>query len=186
MNIEQIDTARILISLGEKDMKKYAVTFESLNFSEAHSKTVLKDIMSCASAKTGIDFKNKKVLIEALKYEHGCLLLITLSKRQKTYRVKYYDNSYIFVFDSVENFLSCIKAVYDLKGDKFLSSAYLYAQRYYLVIKSSVRLKEKYINVMSEFCSISKRGNLLNHFLEEHAKVLKLNNAVQSIGCFLN
>ena len=49
MNIEKIDTSRIIISLCAGDMEKYDITFESLNFSETHSKTVLKEIMACAS-----------------------------------------------------------------------------------------------------------------------------------------
>ena len=99
MNIEKIDTSRIIISLCAGDMEKYDITFESLNFSETHSKTVLKEIMACASEKTGVNFNNKRIMIEALKYEKGCLLLVTLSARKKIYRVKYYDNSYIFTFN---------------------------------------------------------------------------------------
>ena len=72
MNIEKIDTSRILISLCAGDMERYAVTFESLNFSETHSKRVLKEIMAYAAEKTGVDFDNKRIVIEALKYEKGC------------------------------------------------------------------------------------------------------------------
>ena len=184
MNIEKIDTSRIIISLCAGDMEKYDITFESLNFSETHSKTVLKEIMACASEKTGVNFNNKRIMIEALKYEKGCLLLVTLSARKKIYRVKYYDNSYIFTFCTAENFLSCLKALYRMKRDKFFSSAYWYREEYYLVIKSSSRLKAKYINMISEFCGNRKRNSLLSEFLSEHARILKLNDAVQSIGCF--
>ena len=184
MNIEKIDTSRILISLCARDMEKYDVTFESLNFSETHSRTVLKEIMACASAKTGVDFDNKRIMIEALKYENGCLLLFTLSSKKKIYRARYYDNSYIFTFDSAENFLSCMKSLYHLKKDHFLSSAYLYQEKYYLVIEPSSRLKVKYIDIAKEFCDNYRKNCLLNGFLAEHAKVLKLHDAVQSIGCF--
>lgn len=184
MNIEKIDTSRILISLCAGDMERYAVTFESLNFSETHSKRVLKEIMAYAAEKTGVDFDNKRIVIEALKYENGCLLLLTLSARKKIYRARYYDNSYIFTFSSAENFLSCLKALYRLKKDTFLSSAYLYKDEYYLVIESPSRLKAKYIGMINEFCDSRKRNSLLNEFLSEHGKILKLNDAVQSIGCF--
>ena len=184
MNIEKIDTSRILISLCARDMERYEVTFESLNFSEAHSKRVLKEIMAYASEKTGVNFDNKRIMIEALKYESGCLLLLTLSARKKIYRARYYDNSCIFTFGSAENFLSCLRALYHLKKDVFFSTAYLYKDRYYLVIKSSSRLKGKYIGIINEFCDSRKRNGLLDEFLSEHARILKLNDAVQSIGCF--
>lgn len=185
MNIEQIDSSRILISLCDKDLENYSVTFENLSLSEAHSRMVLKELMYHASIKTGINLKDKKVLIEALKYEHGCILLLTVSeksKKRKTYHVKYYNDSYIFTFNNAENFLSCIKALYHIQKDTFSSSAFLYNQNYYLVIKTASPLKAKYTNTIHEFCTNAKRGNLFNAFLLEHAKPLKLNYAIQHIG----
>ena len=185
MNIERIDTARILVLLGEKDLEEYEITFESLTFSEMHSKEVLTDIIRSASEKAGIDFRNKKIVIEALKYDKGCMLLLTLSGRRKIYRVRYYSKTYIFQFNSAESFLSCIKAVYRLNGDKFISSAFLYDNRYYLVINTLSGLGENYINTFGEFCTGTKRGEVYSAFLREHGKPLKLHNAVQSIGSIL-
>ena len=185
MNIERIDTARILVLLGEKDLEEYEITFESLTFSEMHSKEVLTDIIRSASEKAGIDFRNKKIVIEALKYDKGCMLLLTLSKKRKIYRVRYYSKTYIFKFDSAESFLSCIKAVYRLKEEKMMSSAFLYNGMYYLVINTSSGLKEIYMNTFSEFCTGYSRGELYRAFLKEHGKPLKLHNAVKSIGSIL-
>ncbi len=182
MKIEQIDNSRILISLCDKELQKFSVTFESLDFSENHSRSVIKEIITKASAQTGIDISNKKILIEALKYEHGCLLLITLSQKRKTYHVRFYSNSYIFVFDSAESLLSCIKALYNMQNDKFFSSVFLYNQNYYLVIRSSSPLKAKYSDTIREFCISSKHNSLFNSFLLEHAEILIANNAVQHIG----
>lgn len=182
MNIEKIDTRRIIISLCEKDMQNYAVTFDSLNFSETHSKTVLTDIMKRAAETTGIDFKNKKIIIEALRYDTGCLLLLTVARKRKTYRVRYGTETFIFRFSSAETFLSCIKALYYMQKDRFFSSAYLYDNSYYLIIKTSAKLKNKYINTIGEFSTGYAKGNILHSFLSEHAKPLHLNNAVQHIG----
>ena len=182
MNIEKIDTRRIIISLCEKDMQDYAVTFESLNLSEKHSKTVLADIMERASETTGIDLKNKKIIIEALRYDTGCLLLLTVARKRKTYHVRYGTESFTFRFPSAEAFLSCIKALYDIQKDRFFSSAYLYDNNYYLVIKTSSRLKDKYINTIAEFSAGCAKGNIFHAFLSEHAKPLHLSNAVRHIG----
>ena len=182
MKIEQIDNSRILISLCDKELQKFSVTFESLDFSESHSRSVIREIIQNASAQTGIDMSNKKILIEALKYEHGCILLLTLSKKRKTYHVKFYGNSDIFIFNSAESLLSCIKALYNIQNDKFFSSVFLYNQNYYLVIKSSSPLKSKYSHTIREFCISSKHNSLFNSFLLEHGKILISNNAVQHIG----
>ncbi len=185
MKIEQIDNSRILISLCDKELQKLSVTFESLDLSENHSRSVIKEIINNASSQTGIDFSNKKILIEALKYEHGCLFLITLSKKRKVYHIKFYTNSYIFIFNSAENLLSCIKALYNMQNDKFFSSVFLYNQNYYLVIRSSSPLKPKYSNTIKEFCFSSKHNGLFNSFLLEHGKLLHSNNAIQNIGKYI-
>ena len=66
MKIEQIDNSRILISLCDKELQKFSVTFESLDFSESHSRSVIREIIQNASAQTGIDMSNKKILIEKI------------------------------------------------------------------------------------------------------------------------
>ncbi len=182
MNIEQIDNSRILISLADKELESYSVTFENLSLSETHSRTVLKELLHYASVKTGISFQNKKILIEALKYEHGCLLLLTVSKIRKTYHIRHCSNAYTFTFSNAENFLACIKALYRMQPDRFLSSAFSYHQTYFLVIRSSSPLKPGYINTINEFAVSCKRGNVFIAFLMEHAKLLKHHHAVQNIG----
>lgn len=185
MNIEQIDASRILISLCDKDMESYSVTFDTLSLSELHSRKVIKELMYRASIRTGISFKNKRIVIEALKYEHGCLLLLTISdkeKKRKVYRIKYYNDSYIFVFDDVESLLACIKALYGISGNKYSSSVYYYKNKYYLVINSASTLKRKYKNMISEFCVKQMRGSAYTAFLLEHAQLLSEKNAVDIIG----
>ena len=125
MKIEQIDRTRILISLGEADLKNYSVTFESLSLSEEHSRQVLRELLHTASSRTGISFHNKRIVIEALKYEHGCLLLLTLSSRsgkKKRYRLRFHHSLYLFRFECAEHLLSCIAALYPLPRQNVSSS----------------------------------------------------------------
>ena len=91
MNIEQIDDSRVLITLCDEDMKSYSVSFDTMSLSDEHTKKVLKQLMYYASDKTGISFEKKHILIEALKYEHGCILLFTVSEKgkRKIYKIKY-------------------------------------------------------------------------------------------------
>lgn len=185
MNIEQIDTSRIIISLADKDMEHYSVSFETLNLDEFHSREVLKELLYYASVKTGISFKNKKILIEAMQYEHGCLLLITVSdknKKRKIYRIKSYTDSYIFTFGSVEDFLSCIQAVYNIKDNKFFSSAFADGCLYYLAIQSASALKAKYLRTISEFSTQTNRGEICLAALREHATLLCDKTAIETIG----
>lgn len=184
MNIEQLDETRILISLSENDIEKLEITFEELSLSKPHSRSVLKKLISQASDKTGIELSEKRLFIEALKYEHGFILLITLSEKEHTkkFRIKRYDNSYIFVFVSAEELLRCINALYRMKSRSFLSSVYWCGNKYYLEIKSNNTLHEKYLRTISEFSSARRRGSFYSSMLLEHGKLIYARNAVERIG----
>ncbi len=186
MNIEQIDAERILISLSDKDMESYSVTFESLELSEIHSRKVLNQLLYYASEKTGISLKDKRILIEALKYEHGCLLLLTVSqkkdKKRKTYKIKSCGEDLIFKFQSVESFLACIKALYSLSKGKIISSAYSKDNKYYLIISCSSVLRNKYIRTVREFSLSRIYDPLFSAVLLEYANEIAVFNAVETIG----
>lgn len=185
MNIEQIGTDGIIISLCDRDMEEFDVTFESLSFSEEHSREVLKKLMYFASVKTGIRFNDKKVLIEAMRYDHGCILLMTVSERKqkrRVYRIKGRSQTYTFIFDDVESFIACIKTLYRILGKNVRSSAYLFGKHYCLVLHSAI-LEEDQINLVSEFFAKYKTGKLFPAILEEHAKKIASKQAVGQIGC---
>ena len=188
MNIEQIDDSRVLITLCDEDMKSYSVSFDTMSLSDEHTKKVLKQLMYYASDKTGISFEKKHILIEALKYEHGCILLFTVSEKskRKIYKIKYYNDSYIFTFENAEALLSCIQALYFMNDFRFASSEKKKKKRYYLVINSPAALKPKYICTISEFCSHQFRGRIHTAVLREHAKLISEKNAIEIIGSALD
>ena len=188
MNIEQLDGTRILISLCEKDLETLDITFEELGLSESHSRRVLKKLLLSASDKTGVEMSGKKIMIEAIQYEHGFILLITLrdKEKRKKYRIKRCRNSYVFLFDSAENMLRCMNALYRMKDRCFLSSVFFCGGRYYLVINSSGSLHGRYIATISEFCSSRRGGSLFASLLLEHGTVLASKNAVEKIGSAIN
>lgn len=185
MNIEQIDNSRIIVSLCNKDMERFSVTFETLNISDLHSRKVLKEILCYASIQTGISLKNKKILIEAMQYEQGCILLITLTdknRKRKIYRIKNRSDLYIFTFDNVDNFLGCIKAIYNINENRYSSSAFVSNNRYYLVIQPTATLKSKYLQTITEFSTGIKRGKINFEILKEHSSVISSQNAIELIG----
>ena len=71
MRIEMISSDRILISLEEKDLTGYSLTFEDLSLKDDRSRKVLSELMRLAEQKTGLCFHDKRVLIEALGLQSG-------------------------------------------------------------------------------------------------------------------
>ena len=147
MNIEQIDSRRILISMTENELEDYSITFEALSLSEKQTQRVLKELMDRAAQRTGISFRDKRVLIEALKYEKGCIFLLTVSdknRKRRIFRIKFCNESYMFLFKDAESLLSCIQALYRMNTGRLVSTVYFYRRQYYLVIKSTTALKRNY------------------------------------------
>ena len=185
VDIEQIDGKRILISLGEKDLEKLSVKFEELSLEETRSRTVINELLMYASESTGVSFKNKRIIIEALKYQHGCLLLLTVKEkfdRSKRYRVKYNDEPYIFIFNDTESFLCCIKELYRFSDNNHSTTAVLYKNKYYLIISSALPLGNKYKHIINEFSLEKHKGTVYRDSLYEYGKILADNNAVDIIG----
>ena len=185
MNIEQLDATRILISLGDRELESYDVTFENLSFSELRGRKLLREMLRRAANTTGIDLKDKHVVIEALKYEHGCLLLLTITdrvKKRRTYRIKYQNDAYLFLFGDAGSLLDCIRALYRMNGRHFSSSVYYYHQKYYLVLYGTASVGSRYLHTIGEFCISRKRSKAFNASLMEHARVISLKRAVETIG----
>ncbi len=185
MNIEQINSSKIIISLCNKELEKLSVTFETLNFSDLNSRKALKEILYCASSKTGIDFKNKRILIEVMQYENGCIFLVTLSEKnrsRKIYRIKKCVDFYTFIFDSADSLLNCINAIYNINGGRYCSYVFIMDGTYCLSIRPTSTLQNKYINTIKEFTSDIRYGKIYFDFLLEHAKLILTKNAIEVIG----
>ena len=185
MNIKQIDADRILISLCDEDLKSYCITFESLDTDDRHSELVLEELLLKASEYTGTSFRNKRVLIEAMKYDHGCILLLTLREKagkRRSYRLSRTTQTVTFAFDRAESFLCCIEALYHIKNRRIVSSAFVCGNRYYLVISSPAAIKSSLLNTASEFSCEKKKGLAFISFLREHGEALSVGRAVEIIG----
>ncbi len=184
MKIEQLDSRRILISLGEQDMTDYALTFDTISLEDPHAGRVLKELMQCACDRTGISLHNKQVLIEAMQYEHGCLLLLTVSEkhRRRMYRIKRDGHCVTFRFDTVDALLHCMQTLCHLRERYPHSAVYRYENVYYLSMSSTLPLTRRCRYLVSEFADGYRLGRLFPAFLQEHAHVVQSDNAIQVIG----
>ena len=185
MNIQQLDTERILISLSQNDMAHCCISFDDLSMSDEHSSRVLKQLMIKAAASTGASFSGKQVIIEAMKYDSGCLLLITLkdkAHKRKVYRVSRARDIISFSFGNAEDFLRCMAALYRLGEKRIRSSAFLCENKYYLVINSYIAIKNNVVRTAMEFAVCKADGRVFAAHLAEHGRMLASGNAIAQIG----
>ena len=183
MTIEQLDDKRIIISLGNQELEQYAVTFESLNTTEKHSRALLKELLQKVSRQTGICLQNKRVMIEALQYAHGCLLLLTVTdKKRRLWRIRYHRQTEVFSFSELNCLLDCIKALYRMQPGKLDSAVYRCGTVYYLVLTASPAAAAKCRHTAGEFCRSRTCGRGFRAFLEEHGRVIVPKQALETIG----
>ncbi len=184
MNIGQLDGTRIIISLCEDDLEKMNISFEELDISGTHSRRILRELLRSASIKTGMELSGKRVFIEAMKHEHGCLLLITVLQKspRKNYRIKTDSEPYIFDFCDIEDLICCIRALYRMKGRNYKSSVYFFGGKYCLVLFESFRIRKSHLDTISEYSCKKHRSGVYVSFLREHAVPAALDNAVGIMG----
>ncbi len=184
MTIEKIDSERILIALCDEDMKSFSLEFESMTLTNPYVRETLKSLLSFASVETGISVYNKKMLIEAIPYKNGCLLLITLKAKEhkrKVYRIKEI-RPLIFCFDDVESLLRCICELYKRHDRKIRSDAYKLFDKYILTIRPYSRVSQYYTDIIGEFGERISGGALTFSRICEYGNVIVKDNAVEIIG----
>ena len=139
MTIEQIDPSKVMIVLGSNDMKDFSLEYNTLSFSDPHSRKILSRLLTLACSKTGMSIDNKKMLVEALPHKSGCLILLTLKPKTKrrVYRVKKPSKCLCCIFSDVERL---IKASVALRKSLPENSVFYYNDKYYLLIDKNVAL----------------------------------------------
>ena len=119
MILELVDESRLLIILSPEDMEDYQLTFDSLDWQNGHSRSVIKEFLRMACRQKGFCPGDSRLLIEAVPDEEGCVLLVTMlpeeKAKRKVYRIKENQPSltpFLFRFDQAENLLAAVDRVY--------------------------------------------------------------------------
>lgn len=184
MTIEQIDSERMLIALCNEDMKSFSLEFESMTLSDPHVREIFQSLLNYASAETGISVKNKRMLIEAIPYKSGCLLLITLSQKKrerKIYRIKGI-HPLIFSFEEVEDLLRCVCELYKINTRKAYSDVYKFGEKYIMSIRPHSQIPRHFSAMLSEYGKRISGGSLTLSKIREYGKLIAKDNAIESIG----
>ena len=139
MTIEQIDPSKVMIVLGNNDMKDFSLEYNTLSFSDPHSRKILSRLLTLACSKTGMSIDNKKMLVEALPHKSGCLILLTLKPKTKrrAFRIKKPDRYLCCIFADVERLISAAAALKDRLPE---NSVFYFNDKYYLLIEKNLAL----------------------------------------------
>ena len=96
MNIELLDEKRVLIDLCVEDMQLLSLEYKNLSMKSASNRKIINNLVRIAKIKTGFHTEEgATVFVEAMPYEGGCFILITLKEELD----KYNDDDYIVFID---------------------------------------------------------------------------------------
>ena len=184
MTIEKLDKSRVLISLCQKDMDTYAISIDKLNLKDIKSKQTLKDLLKLALDKAGISAENKAVLVEAMPYKEGMLILITVDfakNIRKTYKVKKPMMQPVCRFLSAEGLLSCAERL-KAEGTTLLSNSLWQYKNQLYVIFEYAGTSPKAKAVLSEYalCQSLSLGSVAR--IKEAGKEILPSNALEKIA----
>ena len=128
MTIDRIDKRTILVSLGDEELRRYALCFDE---GTAAVEEGLKSLLTTIGETCGLDPGGKSFLVEALPARSGCLLIISVRtvKRRRVYRIKRREASAVCVFFDADAMLDYFRA----DGGQSACAVYAYEGRYVLL-----------------------------------------------------
>lgn len=184
MNIKQLDSHRILISFGDRELdEKYHTSYEKLN--SGNIREFLKTSLSHAGNGADIALSGSPLQIEAAKYESGCIFLITICAQKRRFYISERSDSYAFIFRGLEELTGCVRVMnsegLDTRGSCIYYSPEDHCGRYYLILKRVFR-KSRVFGIACEYGRCVCRGRFIAAAIGEKSLLIACGNAVRRLG----
>ena len=152
MTVDKIKSNKILITLGDDDMRDFSLDYNMLSLYDSHSRKILMRIVQVACFKTDIEIRNKRMLVEALPTVNGCMLLLTVEDRKgKRYHLQGAGKANCYKAGDSKNFLDVIQLLYRQNVCCNKISAYELDGVYYLIFDYPA-VPKRYKRILHEYC----------------------------------
>ena len=145
MTVEMLNKGTILVLMEGDDMRRYSLSFEEGSAPEQGLKKLLYRI----GEECGIDSRGKSFLVEALPSRGGCLLIISVRRVRKVYRIKRDSTRTLCVFDTADMLLDRL-----LLGGELAGTVYSYREKYILI--PALSATKRSLALLSEYGRLVK------------------------------
>ncbi|MBR4881608.1 MAG: adaptor protein MecA [Clostridia bacterium] len=179
MELILISDSKLKIMLSQKDMTKYALKIEDIDYDNTETRRAFWNILDEAKHKTGFDAARERIFVQVFPSRcGGCEIFVTkLEKGVKaedlSVSVAKRKENTVYRFSDIKDLLS-VCAVLTRKGYKGESSAYCNDRYYYL----SVSGEELFID---EYADMRENKKYIYHILE-HCDRICTKGAVETLG----
>lgn len=184
MTIDRIKSNKLLIMLGEEDMRDFSLDYNTLSLYDSHCRKILMRILQLACFKTDIEIKDKKMLVDALPTADGCMLLLTVEdKKRKKYILRNSKKCYCYEVGNSRNFLDVMHLLYKQNVCCNKNSAYELNGIYYIVFDYPA-VPNRIKRILHEY-GVRCGNGIFAASLRENAKEICKTNAIAVIGRWL-
>lgn len=190
MKIEKLSESSVKVTIYGDDMKKWNVSADTLLPKNPENNEMFWDIINETLKKTGIDFNNSRIVIEATQKAKDIFVMIISKKRNEDKRYKYIKKkknivAYVYTFSELEDVICFAKSnayycfLFDGKNSIFRDD-----RKIKLVVEMTDSLKEfipAFNDRVCEYAQISKASHLYAAYLKEYNNPIIKNNALKTL-----
>ncbi|MBE6574234.1 MAG: adaptor protein MecA [Ruminococcaceae bacterium] len=179
MELIVIGDSKLKIMLSPKDMAKYALSCDNIDYDNRETKEAFRNILDDAGKRTGFDTSSHKLCLQVFpSRKGGCEIFVSkLDAKDPTLEIREggIHISVIYRFKGLDPLLSALKILSVRRYNK-RSSVYYDDRCYYLVLEDACET-----SFIGEFAERLKNKNYIYHILE-HCERLCINDAVERLS----
>ena len=163
MTFEVLNETTILVELTFEEMKKYHITYETLE----SNNNAIKNILNVIKASEKVDV-SEKITVEVLPVNNGgCFFILTFKPKKKTrYKMRKLSTNSVFETDNIDNLLDFVSALKEKCQKNLKYEIYKMNNSFYMQIPER---SQKLHAVMGEFGQIS---NIAPEKISEYGNLL--------------
>lgn len=169
MIFEALNENVMLVEMSGDELKKYSVTYDTLNCNDAKTRAVVRKVLSEADILRGETCE--KITVEALPTnDGGCFFIVTFREKAKPrYRVKTSAERLMLETDGIDEILDFANAMKNEKSLRGKCPIFRYKKKYFLCADAP---SVKTLRVMGEFGTIHRANEICIKRLSEHGEYM--------------
>ena len=184
MRMEQTEGGCLKILLSGEDLKKHALSYDTLDYRNAATRDALRHWIRTAAETLGFA-PTEHMRIEAVPLDDGCLLLVTPEKTGFRWRIRRTYGPYVYWVDSADRLLQLGAAAARLKqgGVGFFGSSSLYRTEgdYCLVLYPIKALSPPLTQLLHSLAVPAGEGDPAAAFAAEHGAPVTVGDALDRL-----
>ncbi|MBR5515337.1 MAG: adaptor protein MecA [Clostridia bacterium] len=182
MELILIGDRKLKIMLSDKDMEKYALKLEGIDYDNTETRRAFWSILDDVKHKTGFDAAGAKISVQLFRGRSGgCEMFVSKINEAQTGKalLEIRENAHptddIYTFYAFDFLLLVLKTLHT-RNYRGRSSVYYDNELYYLVLEN-----RKGTEFILEFAQKRENKNYIYHILE-HCERMCVNNAVERLS----